>query len=61
MKRKDMDDARWITDEIERKRVDANRPVCAEGFELIEMLEPGEWVHANEEAVIRKHAVVPVL
>ena len=35
MRQKDLADARWINDEIERKRAEADRPICAECFQPI--------------------------
>jgi hypothetical protein len=61
MKQKDLDDALWITKEIDERRVDAERPVCGECSKPIKILEPEGWVHEDESAVVRKHDVVPVL
>ncbi len=61
MRQKDLDDARWITSEIERKRAEVGRPICAECFQPIELSDPADgtsWVHVNEDSILRKHAVI---
>lgn len=61
MRQKDLDDARRISEEIERKRVEAGGPICAECFQAIKLADPADgttWVHADEDAVLRAHAVV---
>jgi transcriptional regulator with XRE-family HTH domain len=61
MRQKDLEDARWITEEIERKRAEAGRPICAECFQHIELSDPSDgtsWVHINEDSIVRKHPVV---
>jgi hypothetical protein len=61
MRQKDLEDAKWISEEIERKRGEAGRPICAECFQYIELADPSDgtsWVHVNEDAILRKHAVI---
>ena len=61
MRQKDLQDARWIGDEIERKRAEAGVPICGECLQPIELADPADgtsWVHVDEESVFRPHAVV---
>ena len=37
MRQKDLEDARWIGGEIDRRRAEAGNPICAECFEPIEL------------------------
>ena len=61
MRQKDLQDARWIGDEIERKRAEAGVPICGECFQPIELADAPDgtnWVHVDEESILSPHAVV---
>ena len=61
MRQKDLQDARWISDEIERKRADAGVPICAECFQPISLADTSDgrrWVHVDEGGIVRPHDAV---
>lgn len=58
MRQKDLQDARWISDEIERKQAEAGVPICAECFQPIVLADPADatsWVHTDGSHVTRQH------
>lgn len=61
MRKKDAADSTRIWDEIQRRREEAQSPICGECFQPIELSDPTDgtsWVHVDEESVVRPHAVV---
>jgi hypothetical protein len=58
MKRKDREDARRISDEIEQKRALAGRPICDECFHFVRLegrADIASWVHEHEDQVPWPH------
>jgi transcriptional regulator with XRE-family HTH domain len=63
MRQKDLEDTRRITAELERRRVEADRPSCGEcghAIQLADTVDGAGWIHVDERLVPWPHAVVPV-